>query len=104
VPIDGSGELDGLRFQNAAGLAQAIHDNPATSACVVRRLYSYATGRAATRRDMPWIRELESSFVADGYRLPELLRRIAMSPELYRVTPPALDIATPRLAQGESPR
>jgi hypothetical protein len=104
VPIDASGELDGLRFQDSAGLARAIHDNPATSACLVRRLYSYATGRPAARRDMPWIRELERSFVADGYRLPELLQRIATSPELYRVTAPAPESATPRLAQGEPPR
>jgi hypothetical protein len=98
VPIDASGELDGVRFSNPAGLARAIHDNPATGACLVRRMYSYATGRAAARRDMPWIRELEKSFVNDGYRLPALLRHIANSPELYRVTaPPA---PSPTLAQG----
>jgi hypothetical protein len=33
---------------------------------------------------------LRQDFVADGYRLPELLRRIATSPAFYRVTPPKL--------------
>ncbi len=103
MPIDASGELDGIRFHDAAGLARAIHDNPATSACLVRRLYSYATGRPVTRHDMPWIRALESGFAANGYRVPELLRRIATSPELYRVTAPVAP-ATPRLALGELPR
>jgi hypothetical protein len=54
----------------------------------VRRLYSYATGRAVARRDMPWIRFLEQSFAADGYRAPDLLRRIAASENFYRVTAP----------------
>ena len=88
-PLDTSGELDGIPFQDAAGLGRAMHDNPATGACLVRRLYSYATGRAPARHDMPWIRYLESSFVADGYRVPELMRRIATSTNFYRVGPPA---------------
>jgi hypothetical protein len=51
----------------------------------VRRLYSYATGRAPARRDMAWIRYLEKSFAEDGYRAPELMRRIAASENFYRV-------------------
>lgn len=91
--IDTSGELDGVAFADSVGLGRAIHDNPATSACLVRRLYSYATGRPASRRDMPWIRDLEHGFAADGYRLPELLRRIALSPNLYRISSPPTLVA-----------
>ena len=53
--IDTSGELDGIEFTDAAGLGRALHDNPATGPCFVRRLYSYATGRAVVRRDMAWV-------------------------------------------------
>lgn len=88
--LDTSGELDGVRFADAAGLGRAIHDNPASGACLVRRLYAYATGRAPARRDMPWIRSLERNFAADGYRVPALLLRIATSENLYRVTAPAV--------------
>jgi len=83
--IDASGELDGILFSDTVGLGQAIHDNPATGACLVRRMYSYATGRAPTRRDMPWIRFLEKTFAEDGYRVPALMGRIAASDNLYRV-------------------
>jgi hypothetical protein len=86
--LDTSGELDGIAFSDAPGLGRAMHDNPATSACLVRRMYSYATGRGASRRDMPWIRYLEKSFAADGYRLLDLMRRIAESENLYRVSVP----------------
>jgi hypothetical protein len=88
-PLDTSGELDGVAFSDAAGLGRAIHDNPATGACLARRLYSYATGRAPARRDMAWIRSLEKGFAADGYRVPDLMRRIATSENLYRVAAPA---------------
>jgi hypothetical protein len=87
-PLDTSGELDGIAFNDAPGLGRAMRDNPATSACLVRRMYSYATGRGASRRDMPWIRYLEKSFAADGYRPLDLMRRIAVSPNLYRVNVP----------------
>jgi Protein of unknown function (DUF1592)/Protein of unknown function (DUF1588)/Protein of unknown function (DUF1585)/Protein of unknown function (DUF1595) len=87
--LDTSGELDGVAFNDAPGLGRAMHDNPATSACLVRRMYSYATGRAARRSDMPWLRALEKGFAADGYRPIELMRRIADSQNLYRVAAPA---------------
>jgi hypothetical protein len=84
--LDTSGELDGMRFSDAAGLGRALHDNPATSACLVRRVYTYAAGRAAGRQELPWLRALDQSFADAGYRLPALLRRIATSHSLYRVT------------------
>jgi len=90
-PLDTSGELDGFEFTDAAGLGRALHDNPATGPCFVRRLYSYATGRPPARRDMPWIRYLEKGFAEDGYRAPDLMRRIATSENFYRVSaPPAM--------------
>lgn len=93
-PLDTSGELDGMRFNDAAGLGRALHDNPATSSCLVRRVYSYAAGRAAGRQDLPWLRALDRSFANDGYRLPALLRRIATSSSLYHVAPPGKSVAS----------
>jgi hypothetical protein len=87
--LDTSGELDGIEFTDAAGLGRALHDNPATGPCFVRRLYSYATGRPPARRDMPWIRYLEKGFAEDGYRAPDLMRRIATSENFYRVSAPS---------------
>jgi len=87
-PLDTSGELDGIGFSDAAGLGRAVHDNPATSACLVRRVYAYATGRSPARRDMEWIRSLEQDFGKAKYRMPDLLRRIATSEDLYRVAGP----------------
>jgi len=104
-PLDTSGELDGIAFSDAAGLGRAMHDNPATGACLVRRMYAYATGRAPARRDMPWIRYLEKSFAQDGYRTPELMRRIAISENYYRIAaPPATQLVSREESIGESSR
>lgn len=93
-PLDTSGELDGIAFADAAGLGRALHDNPATGPCFVRRLYSYATGRAPARRDIAWIRFLEKSFADDGYRAPDLMRRIATSGNFFKIAAPAPMLAS----------
>jgi hypothetical protein len=100
-PLDTSGELDGIEFTDAAGLGRALHDNPATGPCFVRRLYSYATGRPPARRDMPWIRYLEKGFAEDGYRAPDLMRRIATSENFYRVSAPPAMLASRGTSRDE---
>ncbi len=88
VAIDASGELDGMRFSDAAGLGKAMHDDLATTACLVSDYYRYAFGRDAPGSDRAWIGWLQSAFAADGYRIPELLRRIATSKAFLSSTAP----------------
>jgi hypothetical protein len=94
VPIDTSGELDGVAFTDAAGLARAVHDNPATVSCLVNRLYAYAAGRPSAKGEAEFLMGLRKGFEQDGYRVPDLLRRIATSPDFYRVAPPRLAAAS----------
>jgi hypothetical protein len=87
--IDVTGELDGVSYTGAAGLGRVLHDNPALPACVVRRLYAYATGHAPAPGDTAWLDHLMRAFAGDGYRVKGLLRRIAASENFYRIMPPA---------------
>lgn len=87
--IDASGELDGTPFKDAAGLGKALHDDPKATACLVTRLYAYASGRSPAKGEKAWIDYLNDRFAADHYRLPKLLRRIATSDAFYAVTPSA---------------
>ena len=105
--IDSSGELDGVQFKDAAGLAKAVHDSPAVPACLVNRLYAYGAGRSPTKGEAQWVKFLTEGFAADGYRVPDLLRRIATSEAFYRVAAPqtgAADMMTPRHASKEYAR
>ncbi len=86
--IDTSGDLDGAAFADSAGLGRALHDNPATTACVVNRLASYATGHPRAAAD-PWAVYLNEAFAKDGYRVAGLLKRIATSRAFMAVTGPA---------------
>jgi hypothetical protein len=105
VTIDTSGVLDGMKFTDAAGLAKAVHDDPAAPACIVSRAYSYGAGRLPSRDEAAVIQELQKSFQDANYRFPALLKAIATSDAFYRVAPPeqlgAIDTPT-KLAEKES--
>ncbi len=104
VKIDASGELDGVDFTDGAGLARAVHDNKAAISCLVTRAYSYAAGRAPVKSEAEFVMGLRKDFVQGGYRFTDLLRRIAISPEFYRVAPAKLAAASaPSLASAATP-
>ena len=96
-----------------AGLSQALHDHPQLSACLVKRVYGWATGGATQPSDKPMLDWLGERFAADGYRLPDLLRTIALSsafatvtrvaPEQRQAAAPAAHPAPDRAAGGETP-
>jgi hypothetical protein len=86
--IDASGELDGVKFSDAAGLGQVLHDNPNTTSCLVSRLYSYAAGRQPEKGEVEWMKFLNANFAANGYRLPDLMRTIVTSDAFYRISSP----------------
>ncbi len=83
--LDTSGTLNAATFKDAAGLGQAMHDSPAVSQCLVRRLSTFALGRQTAPTESDWVKALNDGFAADKYRLPDLMKRIATSPEFFRV-------------------
>ena len=72
APIDASGEMNGVAFKDASELGRALHDDPAATSCLVRRIYEYAAGRPPTKGDHDWVRYLEKSLAADNYRFPRI--------------------------------
>ena len=78
APIDASGSLDGRSFDDLPGLSQALHDHPQLGACLVKRVYGWAAGAPAQPSDKPTLDWLGARFAADGYRLPDLLRTVAL--------------------------
>lgn len=112
APIDPSGEVDGIRYDDAGGLGQAIFNNPAAVSCVVDRMSARALGRTPTKEERQWLRALKADFQESGHRLPALMREIALSEVLYRVgqpkaspanrLPPTEEIVTAELLSGAS--
>jgi len=88
APIDASGNLDGKSFTDVVGLGRALHDHPSLPTCLVERVYSYGSGGTANEQSKPMLTYLNQEFAAHGYRLPSLLRTIAMSNAFSEVKPP----------------
>ena len=83
APIDASGELDGVPFNDPAGLGQAVRTHPALPACFVNRLSEYAVRRSLTQEDVGWVTDLTTKFADSAYRLRDLMRTIATSDAFY---------------------
>lgn len=86
--LDLSGSLDGVKFSGAQGLGQAFYDSPAAPSCLVNKLYRSAAGRDLAEAEAPYLEYLNSAFGTNGYRMPELMRTIALSKAFYAISPP----------------
>jgi len=102
--IDASGTLDGRSFKDAVGLGQALHDDPALPACLVSRMYSYGVGGAPANGDQTQalLKYFDARFSDDGYRVPDLMRTIALSEAFSEVTEPPAAVST-KTAAADSP-
>jgi hypothetical protein len=90
-PIDTKGEIDGMKFDDVVGFTQVIHDHPQAPVCLVNRLYSFGTGRPATKDEAEWLNYQVKQFAESGYKVPELMRRIADSKAFYRISTPGTE-------------
>jgi hypothetical protein len=78
--LDTSGSLDGVAFKGVDGLNRALHDHPSLPSCLINRVYSYGTGGPVSpARDKAILEHFKERFAKAGYKLPDLLRDIALS-------------------------
>ncbi len=84
--IDASGSLDGKNFKDVIGLGQALHDHPALTSCLVRRAYAYGTGGPTSNADRPLLAYFNTRFGEQGYKVPDLMRTIALSRAFSQIT------------------
>ena len=94
APIDTSGSLDGRKFNDAVGLGKALHDDPALPACLVQRLYAYGVGGLTKEDNKATLPYLKQRFAQEGYRLPSLMRTIALSTAFVEVSTPPVPNST----------
>ena len=77
--IDASGSLDGKAFTDVVGLGKVLHDHPQLPQCLVRRVFAYGTGGPTSSDDKPLLDYFDKEFAVRGYRVPDLLRTMALS-------------------------
>jgi len=83
MPVNTSGDLDGIPLADARDLATMLRDDPRVPRCMVRQLHRHATGRLEEQSEMAALLELEDTFAASGYRFRDLLVALATS-EAFR--------------------
>ena len=79
LPIDPAGMLDQQAFTDAVALGGLLADNKATSACVVRNLYRYATGHIEQSDEAPAINDLLTVLEDSSHDLPAVIDALARS-------------------------
>jgi hypothetical protein len=84
-PIDASGQLDGVAYNDAAGLADALAAHPRVPECFSRVVFRYAWGRVETDADDALLAALIANFQTSTFQVKELLRGAALAPEFQVV-------------------
>lgn len=89
LAIDVSGNLDGIDYANQLGLAEALRNNPALSACLIDQTVAYGLARKPGREARAWTNFLTNQFQENGYRFKHLLRSVAVSENFFAVKAPS---------------
>jgi hypothetical protein len=92
--IDASGKLDGIAFNDAAGLGRALRDNAALKSCIINRLYAYSVGRKVSTAEQPLLKYYQDLLDQRGYRFDEMLRLVIFDKSFFSVNTPALSLAS----------
>jgi mono/diheme cytochrome c family protein len=79
LPIDPSGELDGVPFEDPRGLGSLLRHNPKVGVCVARHLYRFALGHLENEGEEPLLAELGQGLERDGYRFLSLVLNVVKS-------------------------
>lgn len=83
--IDTSGSLDGTDFNTPEGLANALRNHREVPRCLAERLYKSAVGRDITWDERPYLDWLNATFEEEDYRVPQLMRAIALSDNFFAI-------------------
>jgi Protein of unknown function (DUF1592)/Protein of unknown function (DUF1588)/Protein of unknown function (DUF1595)/Protein of unknown function (DUF1587) len=83
--IDASGDINGKHFDGMRQLADAIKDDPATTACVITRAFSYGSERKPTEQERTWLASVQTDLTKSGVKWRELARRISVNPDFYTI-------------------
>jgi hypothetical protein len=86
--IDASGVLDGKKFEGVSSLGTVLRDYPGLTTCLVQRVYSYGAGGAARPEDKKTLDYFNARFAEAGYRVPDLLRTVALSNAFSEIIEP----------------
>ncbi|WP_437707148.1 DUF1592 domain-containing protein [Sorangium sp. So ce448] len=87
LPIDPSGEFDGVPVADARALGMTLSSDASVAECLVRKYYTYAAGHEERKVDKRVLNALTASFEGSGYRLRELVLDVVTNDAFSSVAP-----------------
>lgn len=78
-PVDATGQLDGVDFEDARSLSRAVLEHPKLRRCFAEHLYRYATGNRVEDEYAWAVDEIEAAYDDSGGDLLEIWSRLARS-------------------------
>ena len=89
LPIDATGELDGVQFDGPRQLGAALKNHPESGPCIARQIYRYAMAHVENAGEEAAIITLSKAFKDSGYRFRALVEGVVTSPAFVYAAKPA---------------
>lgn len=101
--IDASGSLDGFEFETPAEFGKALAEHPETPRCLTEKMYRFAVGRDTVWGEREYMDYLISRFAQNNYRVPDLMRTIALSNNFFAIDPSIAHTSSLASREGATP-
>lgn len=85
LPIDATGDLDGVKLDGARDLAELLSTDPRVGHCMVTQLFRHAQARLDTKGEQPALDELTKAFEDADYDFRELVLALVTHPSFRTV-------------------
>jgi len=79
LPIDNSGDLDGIPFNGARALGDLLSKDERVSACLVKQMYRYASSRLDGAGEEGMLSRLNAAYADSGHKFQPLLLALVQS-------------------------
>jgi len=100
--IDTRGDLGGVQFDDAAGLAEALRRNREVPRCLAERIYAYGQSDSITRQDRRELMQINEAFAEADFRFKALLR-IVLTHEPFYTELASVDLTPGEVAELAQP-
>ena len=91
LPIDATGDIDGVPFDGALQLGQVVAESEKYAECMTTQLYRFANAQVDRTADLAPIAEITERYRADGERWAPLVHALVQSDAFLLATGPAGD-------------
>jgi hypothetical protein len=87
LPVDPSGDFDGVPVADANGLGVAASQSVTVAQCLVRKYYAYAVGHEERDVDGSVLNALATAFKASGFKMRDLILAVVSNDAFSVVAP-----------------